>query len=139
MVSAEQRWNESKRAHNRAAQAYHRALEARNRAGFVTRVRWSSNVGMTNRKRTQIQQKAQENFNRAQTKFAAATTRLRNAYRNLTRKYHVPMGLPAPTLNAILMNMVQNEKARARHRGRVRVLSTAFPPNVAERIARSLN
>ena len=139
MVSAEQRWNESVRVHNRASQAYHRALQARNIATFILRTRRSSNIGMANRELTQIQQRAQANVNRAQANLAAATARTTNTYRNITRKYHLPLGLPIETLNAVLRNIVRNKKARVRSRARTRVLSTALPPNIANRIARAVS
>ena len=134
MVSAEQRWNESKRAHNRAAQVYRRALQARNSAMLVSP--WSP---PPNARRIQLQQRAQANYNRARTNFMNATNRTANAYRNLRRKYHLPNHPVLHNLNAVLTNLVRNEKARARHRGRVRVLSAALPMNIAKRIARSLN
>jgi hypothetical protein len=127
MVSAEQRWNESQRAYNNAAQAYHQAWRARNNA-VLHRTKndaWTAQLA-----------RAQANLNRAQTNFAAATARSRNAYRNLTRKYHLPMSLPVEALNAVLMNLVRNEKARARQRGRARALTGMLPPNLASRIAR---
>lgn len=139
MVSVEQRWNEAKREHNRASRAYFQALQIRNTAVFLLRTRRSSNVGMTNHEVTQSRQRAQANVNRTQANLAAATARSTAAYRNLTRKYHLPLGLPIETLNAVLMNIVRNKKARVRRRARVRVLSTVLPPNIAERIARSLN
>ena len=134
MVSAEQRWNESRRAYNNAAQTYHQALQARNIAIFLLRTGRSSNVGMTNREVTQARQRAQANVNRAQANLAAATTRSRNAYRNLTRKYHLPISLPVETLNAVLMNIVRNKKANVRQRARIRTLSETLPPNLAARI-----
>jgi hypothetical protein len=133
MVSAEQRWNESRREHNRAMHAYHEALRARNNVNYI--LRRTQNAAKKNIRRAQLV-RAQSNLNRAQMNIAAATARTTNAYRNLTRKYHLPIGLPVETLNAVLMNIVQNEKARARHRGKVRELLALFPPNVANKIVR---
>ena len=131
MVSAEQRWNESRRAYSNAAQAYHQAWRAHNNAVFM--LQRTKNDARKNAIRAQLA-RAQANLNRAQTNFAAATARSTNAYRNLTRKYHLPMSIPLETLNAVLMNLVRNEKARARQRGRIRALSGALPPNLAARV-----
>ena len=130
MVSAEQRWNESRREHNRALNAYHRALQARNTAMLVSP--WSP----PNARRIQLQQRAQANFNRARTNFMNAAAKTTNAYRNLRRKYHLPNHPNIQTLNAMLMNLVRYEKANARQRGKARALTSVLPPNLAKRIAR---
>jgi len=84
-------------------------------------------------------QRAQANYNRARANFIAAAGRKVNADKNLSRKYHLPYHPRSPTLNPILKSLVRNEKARIRHRARTRVLSAVLLPNVANRIARSMN
>jgi hypothetical protein len=134
MVSAEQRWNEARREHNRVVPAYHRAAHELDSARFITGMRWSANVGMTNRERAQIMQKAQSNFNRVRANYNRVVKKVSAAYRELVRQYY-PQGLRVPNQNAAMNNLVRAKKARVRRNARARALFPLLPPSLANYVA----
>lgn len=129
MVSAEQRWNEGRRDHNRATQAFNRAARARTNAMYRARHIPNNAQVQANFARTRA------NYNRARDNMNAAVNKTRNAYRELLRKYHLP-GIPSQFQNAVMTNIIRNEKARIRRKTQARTLSAVFPKNLANKIAR---
>lgn len=129
MVSAEQRWNEGRRDHARATQAFNRAARARSNAMYLAR-------HIPNNAQVQANfAQRRANYNRARDNMNAAVNKTSNAYRELLRKYHLP-GIPAQFQNAVMTNIIRNEKARIRRKTQARTLSVVFPKNLANKIAR---